>query len=96
MVVAFHMASQGTIEMAHMKGRCAQSMRRVIHPPPPTTCRLPSTNLLLSDGDTAAGGESSAAMLKHELNIFASVRRFSVLLLEWTGWSIPKWLILFL
>nr|CCA22838.1 AlNc14C170G7974 [Albugo laibachii Nc14] len=80
MIMVFHMAGLGTTEIAHMTGRCAQTIRRVIHPPPPTTCKLPGPKSLLSDRDirrivrAAAAGEPSAAMLKHELNISGSVR----------------------
>ena len=74
------MFNLGTTKIAHMTGGCAQTIRRVIHAPTPTTCKIPSPKPLFSDGDigrivrTDAAGESSATMLKHELNISASVR----------------------
>nr|CCA27143.1 AlNc14C464G11799 [Albugo laibachii Nc14] len=56
-------------------------IRRVILPPPPTTCKPSGPIPLFSERDirrivrdAAAAGESSAAMLKHELNISASTR----------------------
>nr|CCA22923.1 Transposable element Tc3 transposase putative [Albugo laibachii Nc14] len=78
-----------------MTGRCAQTIRRVIHPSPPTTCKLPGPKSLLSTRDigrivrAAAAGESSAAMLKHELNISVSVRTIQRTLarLDWLEYT---------
>nr|CCA21787.1 AlNc14C133G7033 [Albugo laibachii Nc14] len=98
MIMAFHLAGLGRTEIAHMTGRCAQTIRRVIHPPP-TTCKLPGPKPLLPDRDircivhtaaaAAAARGSSTAMLKHELNIFASVGTLQRTLarVDWLGSS---------
>nr|CCA24801.1 AlNc14C259G9782 [Albugo laibachii Nc14] len=95
MIIAFHMFGLRTTEIACMTGRCAQNIRRVIHPPPPKKCKLPGPTPLLSDRDirrivrAAAAGESSATMLKHELNISASVKTIqrNLAIVNWMGYT---------
>ena len=102
MIMAIHLAGLGRTEIAHMTGRCAQTIRRVIHPSPPTTCKLPGPKSLLSDREirpilrAAAAGESSAAMLKHELNISVSVRTIQRTLARVDWLKYTKMAILFL
>ena len=92
----FQMVGLGAIEIAHMAGRYAHSIKRMINPPPPTKSKPYNPSSLLFDRDirhmvnAAAFVYSPTTMAKNKLIISALVRTDQGTLARVDGWIISN------